>query len=166
MQREAEVRAGKAVGSGLSTTFTPMSDWITESNWITDRPPTEADGDKDGDVWVRICPDRLTGMHMHWSHVGIWTPWRHSHYWSPPAPKPELEPEPAARATETRRFVSISRTILKNGDHILDAIDDEGVAWWMRLDTQPHHPAFPPEDPAWQQLLPLPAREVSGVHGV
>ena len=30
MQREAEVRAGKAVGSGLSTTFTPMSDdWFT-----------------------------------------------------------------------------------------------------------------------------------------
>jgi len=56
--------------------------------------------------------------------------------------------------------VLISRTLLRNGDHILDAIDDEGVAWWMRLDTQPHHPSFTPKDPEWQQLSPLPAREV------
>lgn len=156
MQREAEVRAGKAVGSGLSTTFTPMSDWIT------DRPPTEADGDMDGDVWVRTRPDIGFYVHRNWSIVGIGTPWQRSHFWRPPAPQiePEPEPKPAAPATEPRRFVSIRRTILRDGDHILDAVDDKGIAWWMRLDTQPHHPAFPPEDPAWRQLSPLPAREL------
>jgi len=149
MQREAEVRAGKAVGSGLSTTFTPMSDWIT------DRPPTEADGDRDGDVWVRTRPDQEIGFYVHWSIVGIGTPWQRSHFWRPPAPQiePEPEPEPAAPATEPRRFVSVSRTLLSPIESIIDAIDDEGVAW-----TRKSFP-FPPQ-PSWQRIDPLPAREV------
>ncbi len=146
MQREAEVRAGKAVGSGLSTTFTPMSDWITEITdcWITDCLPTEADGDRDGDVWVRIRPDHWIGMHRHWSHVGIGTPWQRSHLWRPPAP----QPEPAARAMQSRRFVSISRTVHDHG-HTLDAIADDGTAWWKDADHT-----------EWRQLSPLPAREL------
>ena len=83
-------------------------------------------------------------------------PWRRTIYWNPPA----LRAEPVPTVPQPGRFVLISRTLLRNGDHILDAIDDEGVAWWMRLDTQPHHPSFTPKDPEWQQLSPLPAREV------
>ena len=126
------------------------------SYWITDRPPTEADGDKDGDVWVRVRPKQVIGIH--WSYVGIGTPWRRSQFSLTPAPQPEPEPIDA-EFTQPRRFVSISRTIL-NGNHIIDAIDDEGVAWCMRFDTQPHRPAVPPKDLKWQQLLPLPAREL------
>lgn len=74
-----------------------------------------------------------------------------------PAAEPDSEPK---LVTKPRRFVSISRTILKNGDHILDAIDDGGDAWWMRLNTQPHDPAFPPAEPEWQLLTPLRYREV------
>ena len=151
MQREPEVRAGKAVGSGLSTTFTPMS------YWITDRPPTEADADFDGDVAVKQRPASDSFAYLHWTFVKPGTAWRRT------AHRNAFEiaaPEPSASATQPRRFVSISRTLLKDGDHILDAIDDEGIAWWRRLDTQPHHPAFPPKDPGWQQLSPLPAREL------
>jgi len=46
--------------------------------------------------------------------------------------------------------VSISRTILNDSDHILDAIADDGTAWWLRLNACPE----------WQALRPLPAREV------
>ena len=149
MQREAEVSAGKAVGSGLSTTFTPMSDWII------DRPPTEADADRDGDVAVKKRPGSDDYAYLHWNFVKPGVPWRRTNLWYA-----EQTPEPAVPATPPRRFVSIRRTILRDGDHILDAVDDKGIAWWMRLDTQPHHPAFPPQDPAWQQLSPLPAREL------
>lgn len=62
------------------------------SDWITDRPPTEADGDRDGDVWVRTRPDQEIGFYVHWSIVGIGTPWQRSHFWRPPAP--QIEPEP------------------------------------------------------------------------
>lgn len=125
------------------------------SDWITDRPPTEADGDKDGDVWVRIRPDRELGLHMHWSHVGIGKPWQRSQFWMPPAPQPKPEPEPEEVVAELspRRFVFISRTVQANGFHTLDAIDDDGVAWWMVLgDT--------PGGDVWTRLAPLPAHEL------
>ena len=126
---------------------------MTNSTWITDRPPTEADADRDGDVAVKRRPGSDACACVHWSFVKPGMFWRRTSFWS--------APEQAVPATQPRRFVSISRTILKDGDHILDAIDDEGIVWWRRLDTQPHHPAFPPKAPAWQQLSPLPAREVS-----
>lgn len=63
MQREAEVRAGKAVGSGLSTTFTPMSDkppvglrprWLV----LSDRADEIQAAIKRYDEQALICPDQ------------------------------------------------------------------------------------------------------------
>ena len=53
------------------------------------------------------------------------------------------------RLTEValRRFASISRTILSDGDHVIDAIDDEGTAWFMLPDKQIK----------WRRMPPLPA---------
>ena len=63
-----------------------------------------------------------------------------------------------SEAPTPRKFAAPPRrTILDNGDHIIDVIDDDGTAWWMRIDNSPHHPAFPPPEPVWQQLTPLPA---------
>lgn len=151
MRREAEASAGKPVVSGLSTTFTPMSDWIT------DRPPTKADGDWNGYVVVRHDGLVEGAILQPWNALLPETHWRHSLTWKP---QPKPEPEPPATVAIPRRFVSVRRTILKDGDHILDAIDDQGTAWWRRLDTSPHHPAFPTPEPEWQQLLPLPSHEV------
>lgn len=138
------------------------------SNWITDRLPTEADGDKDGDVWVRIRPDLVIVSRMHWSFVGPNTPWQRSQFWKPPAPqlKPEPEPEEVVAELRPRRFVFISRTVQANGFNTLDAIDDDGVAWWMVLGDIPG--GFERDSAGkivlspnvWTRLSPLPAREL------
>jgi hypothetical protein len=199
--------------------------------WITDRRPTEADGDHDGDVLLRLRPGYDRCSYCHFSLVGEGSHWCHSEHWQPaPAPEPQLdvrvgqvwrrrngtiaivteydgsdapfliggywyrrngqfysnsprpeydlvelienaprpvpevslqladEPEPAPLPVaeqpthkvirQPRRFMSISRTIAPDRD-VLDAIDDEGVAWWMV-----------PGETWWQRLAALPAREV------
>lgn len=51
---------------------------------------------------------------------------------------------------EQREFYSLNRTFEPaTGAHILDAVADDGTAWWMRLDGSE-------EDPQWTQLTPLP----------
>ena len=185
------------------------------NNWITDRRPTEADGDSDGDVLARCHPDSDGHCYLHWSHVGEATPWMHWSRWQPPAlpplpaqyfqpsqpttpalaagqrwrrrdgevvrifrrgrffcadrfnynvdgtapfstgPRPELDLiELFTPTTTPRRFVSVTRTITTLG-HVIDAIDEDGVAWWMI--TSPDGP-----EPEWHQLTPLPGREVVG----
>lgn len=57
-------------------------------------------------------------------------------------------------ATQPRRFVSLSRTPLGTSGwtFVLDAIDDDGRAWWLirGSDTAPDE---------WTELKPLPSRE-------
>jgi len=127
----------------------------TPLTWITDRLPTEADADRDGDVAVKQRPGSDAFAYFHWSFVKPGMTWRRTSNWS----ALEQAPEPTVPATQPRRFVSISRTILSGGDHILDAIDDEGIAWWSRLDTSPCSPGFEFPATTWQRLSPLPSRE-------
>lgn len=170
-------------------------------NWITDRPPTGADGDEDGEVIVRRRPGKDFGALVHWSHVATGVPWRRSVFWQPPSPAAEPAPKPALALGQTwrrrdgrvvtitsfdgypfwaqgvwyspdgrhanlvacphlelvelvsqptklepRRFVSISRTVLATGQEIVDAIDDDGVAWELAGEE-------------WHRLKPLPPRE-------
>ena len=182
---------------------------MTTNDWITDRRPTEADGDEDGDVRARYHPDGDGYSFLHWSHVGEATPWKHCANWQLPTAAPEPTPTKPALAvgqrwrrrdgevvtvyctggdgflvgelsydpngtapfpgtgpkpefdliellpTPTpRKFASLTRTVTDFG-HIIDAIDDDGVAWWMI--TSPDGP-----EPEWHQLTPLPGREVVG----
>lgn len=129
------------------------------NNWITDRRPTEADGDSDGDVLARYHPDSDGHCYLHWSHVGEATPWRHWSRWQPPAlpPLPDQYFQPSQPTKPSpRRFVSVTRTVHEFG-HTIDAIDEDGVAWWMALTTDD-----PYQEPEWHQLTPLPGREVVG----
>ena len=115
------------------------------TEWITDRPPTEADGDSDGDVVVRMRPNIEIPQLLHWSYVGTGAPWKHCDQWQSPAPAAEPTP-----TTEPRRFVSISRTIVAGEDHILDAIADDGTAWFLRTNVCSR----------WRPMAPLPDYEV------
>ena len=114
--------------------------------WILSRRPTEADGDAHGYVVVPRGPDLRDQLLQHWSYVGPGVPWHHCSGWQPPA----SVAEPARPATEPRRFVSISRTIVSDEDHILDAIADDGTAWFL------HGARFS----TWMPLRPLPDYEV------
>jgi len=144
MQREAEVRAGKAVGSGLSTTFTRMSNkppvglrprWLV----LSDRADVIRAAIKRYDEQALICPvDWVLELQEIERQLTILVP----------GPEPEPVDEPAARAMQSRRFVSISRTVHDHG-HTLDAIADDGTAWWKVADHT-----------EWRQLSPLPAREL------
>ena len=66
------------------STFTAM-----EEKWITDRPPTEADADRDGDVRMKghpgACGTRGASLYccVHWSHVAHGAPWQHTSDWKP-----------------------------------------------------------------------------------
>ena len=108
--------------------------------WITDRLPTEADGDHDGDV-IGLLPGGLTWYVIHWSEIGPYQPWL-------PFTPPGATPEPAV-PTSQRRIVSITRTVQETGHHTIDAVADDGTAWWKV-----------PGDVEWTQLPALPKREV------
>lgn len=53
---------------------------------------------------------------------------------------------------DARRFVSIQRSIGINYTHIIDAIDQDGRAWWLVLGD-----SSAPE--TWTELQPLPSRD-------
>jgi hypothetical protein len=118
------------------------------SDWIIDRPPTEADADCDGEVAVKKRPGSDANAYFHWSFVKPGMVWRRMSHWSAAEQTPEPAAEPAARAMQSRRFVSISRTV-HDHCHTLDAIADDGTAWWKDADHT-----------EWRQLSPLPAREL------
>ena len=73
-----------------------------EQEWITDRLPTEADGDRDGVVWMRHVSGPQYNFFAHWSHVGPGAPWQRTIYWKPPA-----QPTP----TETDRIDALERRV-------------------------------------------------------
>jgi hypothetical protein len=58
---------------------------MSNAEWITDRLPTEADGDRDGVVWMRHSSGSEYNFFAHWSHVGPDAPWQRTIYWKPPA---------------------------------------------------------------------------------
>jgi hypothetical protein len=73
-----------------------------EQQWITDRPPTRADGDGNEDVRLRSRPGSSEYNFAHWSYVGPGAPWQHTSYW-----KPATEPTP----TETDRIDALERRV-------------------------------------------------------
>jgi hypothetical protein len=64
-----------------------------EQQWITDRLPTEADGDGDGDVRMKRRPGSSEYNFAHWSYVGPGAPWQHTSYWKPPTEHTPTEPD-------------------------------------------------------------------------
>jgi hypothetical protein len=64
-----------------------------------------------------------------------------------------VDPDTTAKTPmRPRRFKSITRTVNRFGSHTLDAICEEGRAWWLIVgdDEAPE---------VWTELLPLPDAE-------
>ena len=100
---------------------------------ITDRLPTEADADSDGDVVIQLDHDQWDMTE--WYNVPESTPWL------------AFKPADAVEAGQHRRIVSLSRTVY-GAVHTLDAVADDGTAWWKV-----------PGEADWTQLPALPDRE-------
>jgi hypothetical protein len=125
---------------------------MTET-WTTHRSPTEADADDDGEVLVPLRPDisddANNNRYIHWSYLGQGVPWKHSYRWKSPNSEVDYTPEPT---TTPRRFKETPRRTIAPNGCIIDAIDEDGVAWWMAL-------AWSDPKPEWYRMMPLPARE-------
>lgn len=111
--------------------------------WITDRLPTAADCDEDGDVIILIFGNRAWCRSC-WGSVEPGQPWL---AFTPPATASTSEPTPSTPAPLTRRIVSITRTVY-GAIHTIDAVADDGTAWWKV-----------PGEVNWTQLPPLPDRD-------
>jgi hypothetical protein len=66
---------------------------MSSAEWITDRPPTEADGDHIGSVHVKMHPRGGSFCRIYWSYVAAGAPWQHTAYWKPPAEPAPTEPD-------------------------------------------------------------------------
>lgn len=111
----------------------------TPLTWITDRPPTEADGNFYGDVRVLIRPDEDYWEHLHWRFVKVGVPWQRTYRSVPPT----ATPEPTTPTLQPRRIVSIAEA-----ESTAMAVADDGTAWYLRADWS-----------GWEQLPALPDRE-------
>ena len=66
-----------------------------ELEWITNRLPTEADGDREGEVRLKRKPGftECSFVLVHWSIVGSGAPWQHTSYWKQSAEHETTEPD-------------------------------------------------------------------------
>ena len=60
--------------------------------WITDRPPTVADGDEDGEVRLANS-DRSDYRMVAFEYVHPGAPWQHTSSWVPPVEPTPAEPD-------------------------------------------------------------------------
>ena len=126
--------------------------------WITDRLPTEADADEDGDVIActtpRLCIDFF--LYEKWHDVTPGWPWRHSQLWTPPTPAPEpapaapeADPEPEPEPEKAvRGFLAFTR--VENEYGFTDsAVATDNTAWVRFYGI--NHPTS-----GWMAITPLP----------
>lgn len=115
--------------------------------WFTNRLPTEADADEDGEVEVQSGLRAGETTYFHWSMVKPGMAWTHTISW-------EGSSEPAPPVTTIpRRFASITRldwTAEESDGCTFDAVADDGTAWWRHSYQS-----------TWTQHPPLPDREAS-----
>jgi hypothetical protein len=65
---------------------------MSNSEWITDRLPTKADGDWAGCVRLANA-DRSDYTLVHYSYVHLGAPWQHTYTWKPPTEPAPTEPD-------------------------------------------------------------------------
>ena len=105
--------------------------------WITDRLPTKADGDKDGDVIFLLDGDSNAWSVGNWRSVEPGQPWL---AFTPPATASTSEPAPSTPTPLTRRITGIAEA---KGTAM--AVADDGTAWYLSAGWS-----------SWTQLPALP----------
>jgi hypothetical protein len=101
-----------------------------EQKWITDRLPTAADGDIDGDVRMRP-PGGDRSWIVHWSFVCRGMDWLHTGLWEPPAQPASTEPDRIAaleqRVAEHIRAQSLLTAALIKRIEALEGVPTDGA---------------------------------------
>jgi hypothetical protein len=119
--------------------------------WITTRRPTKPEAGRYEEVLVKAYPDEENWVPMHYSLVPAGMAWRQVSASTAPAPEPEPIP-PAEHWPLPRLFAApIRRTFFPSGEMVIDAIADDGTAWFL---VEGEAPA-----PHWKQIPPLPQPE-------
>jgi hypothetical protein len=139
------------------------------ANWVTDRPPTEADADREGNVWMRCSPNNsgqtyVRQEYVHWSYVKNGNPWKHTTpEWKPPTPK--YKPRLAVGQVWRRRDGKVVRLTDCNFAHPTYSFYAEGyiytpdgMYWESRVTSSYDLVALISEAPA-------PARHLPGYRG-
>ena len=112
--------------------------------WITDRPPTEADGGQGGVVRMRHGSGSEYYFFVHWSHVGPGVPWQRTSCWEPTAEPAPTEPTP----TEPDRIAALEQRVaklLRDQDELIAAMANrlksleslERLFWAHKHEAQP-----------------------------
>jgi hypothetical protein len=108
---------------------------MSNAEWITDRLPTEADGDMEGNVWMRHVSSPEHNFFAHWSHVGPGAPWQRTSYWKPTAEPDRIKPTPT-EPTPTEPDWAALGWITHRQPTKADA-DYEGAVWLPRNIADP-----------------------------
>ena len=111
------------------------------TDWITDRLPTKADGNSEGDVLVREPTGKRTDLRLHWHNVMPGWPWRHSEDWSP-------QPRKVPRGFLA--FFDMPRNTQGGPERTVVAIATDHTAWYREPDRLGGD---------WSQVPSLPDRE-------
>jgi hypothetical protein len=89
--------------------------------WITDRLPTEADGDGEGDVCMRRAPGSDSARFIHWAFVWPGMDWRRTSCWQPPTEPAPTEPDRIAALEQ--RVAELEAQIARVPEAIATAFD-------------------------------------------
>ena len=106
------------------------------SEWITDRAPTEADADPDGDVLIRRSSTDFIALPWRYvaagaPYVAAGAPWRRTGIWCQPAPaaEPTPLPAPAAEIPEPIRTGAAQFYAVVVGDDLGSGGGGNPIAW-------------------------------------
>ena len=99
------------------------------ADWITDRLPTEADADAEGEVSIRRGPELRS--YMHWSYVVPGQPWWSSSAATQPTqPTPPPAPAPAPTRVVTAMAGAGPRLYAACNDGTIWAMGNLGGEWY------------------------------------
>lgn len=134
---------------------------LIANDWIDWARPTDQDADEFYQVEIRLSrdPDRSASTAFaFWGNVGAGTPWRRTWRWrSSRNLDHELkqlslqiaaDQDSAAKEPVVRTYKHITRTLRPSGGWVLDAVADDGTAWfWSGNEWCPHSPLPQPDQP-------------------